>query len=123
MHCLIRNLGEVLLGLSNGGPANTFSPPVILPADLGRWIHLAATIDRNSGVVTHYRDGEIVMQSTSAAMPPLVIGNAEIGNWQAQGSGNPIRSLNGRMDEFLILSRVLSPEEVMKIYQAGLPNG
>ena len=123
VHWQISNLGELILGISNGGPANTFSPPVILPGDLGRWIHLAATIDRKFGVVTHYRDGEIVVQSTSAAIPPLVIGNAEIGNWQAQGSGNPIRSLNGRMDEFLILSRVLSPEEVMKIYQAGLPNG
>ena len=122
-HWQISNLGELIIGISGGGPANVFSPPVILPRDLGRWIHLAATINRTSGVVTHYRDGEIVMQSTSSTIPPLVIGNAEIGNWQALGSGNPIRSLNGRIDEFLILSRVLSPDEVTGIYRAGLPNG
>lgn len=123
VHWQISNRGELILGVSDGGTTNAFSPPVIHPGDLGKWMHLAATVDRISGVVTHYRDGEIVMRTTPASIPPLVIGHAEIGNWQAQGKTNPIRSLNGRIDEFLILSRVLSPEEMVSIYRAGLPNG
>jgi hypothetical protein len=103
---------------------NHYSGPVIHPGDLGKWIHLAATVDRIAGVVTHYRDGQIVMQTPPATIPPLVLGNAEIGNWQAQGQRSyPIRSLNGRIDEFFILSRVVSPEEMASIYRAGLPNG
>ena len=33
-----------------------------------------------------------------------------------------IRSLNGRIDEFAILSRVLSPEEIRVMYEVGKPS-
>ncbi len=123
VHWQISNLGELILGVSDDGTQNTFSPPVIHPGDLGKWLHLAVTVDGASGAVTHYRDGKVVAQEAKGSLPPLAIGNAEIGNWQAQGINHPIRSLNGRVDEFLILSRVLSPEEIQAIYRAGLPNG
>lgn len=123
VHWQISNLGELILGVSDDGPPNTFSVPVIHPDDLGKWLHLAVTVDRETGTVTHYRDGKVVTRETRGSLPPLAIGNAEIGNWQAQGINHPIRSLNGRVDEFLILSRVLSTEEIQAIYQAGLPNG
>jgi hypothetical protein len=64
-----------------------------------------------------------VKEETRSGIPPLKIGKAEIGNWQTEGSNHPIRSLNGRIDEFFILSRVVSPEEMASIYRAGLPNG
>ncbi len=123
VHWQISNEGELILGISNDGPPNTISDPVIHPGDLGKWLHLAATVDRTSGLVRHYRDGEIVKEEHRRGIPPLRIGRAEIGNWQAEGSGHPIRSLNGRIDEFLILNRALSPEEMAAIHRAGLPNG
>jgi hypothetical protein len=124
VHWQISNDGNLVLGVSGSSAMNHYSGPVIHPGDLGKWIHLAATVDRTTGVVTHYRDGRIVMQTTAATIPPLVLGNAEIGNWQAQGQHSyPIRSLNGRIDEFFILSRVVSPEEMASIYRAGSPNG
>jgi hypothetical protein len=124
VHWQISNEGQLILGVSGSSAMNTYSDVVIHPGDLGKWIHLAATVDRVSGVVTHYRDGKIVMQTKANTIPPLVLGQAEIGNWQAQGrSADAIRSLNGRIDEFFILSRVVSPEEMASIYRAGLPNG
>jgi hypothetical protein len=124
VHWQMNNEGKLVLGVSGSSTMNTYSDVVIHPGDLGKWIHLAATVDRASGVVTHYRDGRIVMQTTAATIPPLVLGNAEIGNWQAQGQRSYlIRSLNGRIDEFFILSRVVSPEEMASIYRAGSPNG
>ncbi len=123
VHWQISNQGELILGISDGGPPNTISVPVIHPGDLGKWMHLAVTIDRLTGLVRHYRDGEIVKEETRSGLPPLQIGNAEIGNWQAEGSTNPIRSLNGRIDEFLILNRALTPEEMASIHRAGSPNG
>jgi hypothetical protein len=123
VHWQISNQGELILGISGEGPPNTLSDPVIHPDDLGKWIHLAVTIDRLSGIVRHYRDGTIVKEETRSGIAPLKIGKAEIGNWQAEGSNHAIRSLNGRIDEFFILSRVVSPEEMASIYRAGLPNG
>ncbi|MEQ1841490.1 MAG: LamG domain-containing protein, partial [Verrucomicrobiales bacterium] len=124
VHWQISNKGEIILGVSEG--INCYSEPVIHPSDLGRWMHLAVTVDGSSqkGRIVHYLDGRpIANVSSDKPLPPLRIGDAEIGNWQHQDKGNPIRSLNGRIDDFFILSRVLSAEEIQAIYQAGLPNG
>ncbi len=124
VHWQISNKGEIILGVSEG--INCYSEPVIHPSDLGRWMHLAVTVDGSSqkGQIVHYLDGRpIAKVSSDQPLPPLRIGDAEIGNWQHQDKGNPIRSLNGRIDDFFILSRVLSPEEIQAIYRAGLPNG
>ncbi|MDF1752339.1 MAG: FecR domain-containing protein [Verrucomicrobiales bacterium] len=113
VHWQITDEGELILGVSEAKPhSNGTSPPVISPEDFGRWIHLAVTIDRNSGVIAHYFDGKMVSSHSKTAIPPLKIGKAEIGNWQAQEKKHPLRSLNGRIDELIIFDRVLSPTEI-----------
>ncbi|MEX2578470.1 MAG: LamG-like jellyroll fold domain-containing protein [Verrucomicrobiales bacterium] len=119
VHWQISDKGELILGISSGETPNTVSPPVIHPGDLGRWMHVAATLDRKTGAVTHYLDSELVAEETRDSMPPLRLGGAEIGNWQAQGKGHPLRSLNGRIDEFVILERALSAEEIRELHEAG----
>jgi hypothetical protein len=104
---------------------NCYSDPVLFPSDLGRWMHLAATVESTSsfGRIVHYLDGRPLGEERSAKpMPPLRIGDAEIGNWQHQGKGHPIRSLNGRIDDFFILSRAMTPEEIAAIHDSGVPN-
>jgi hypothetical protein len=39
-----------------------------------------------------------------------------------RGKGHPIRSLNGRIDDFFILSRAMTPEELATIHDSGVPN-
>lgn len=120
VHWQISDEGELIAGISTPGrKPNTTSPPVIGPDDLGRWIQLALTIDRNTGRVIHYLDGEPVIRDLRKNLSPLRIGKAEIGNWTAQGGSHPIRSLNGRIDEFAVLSRALSDEEIRNHYEAG----
>lgn len=126
IHWQISDRGQLILGVSGG--VNSFSDPVIVPADLGRWMHLAATVESSptGGKVIHYLDGRRIGGSSSdRPMPPLRIGEAEIGNWHPgvlTSNSTPIRSLNGRIDDFTILSRALSDSEVSAIYEAGLPN-
>ena len=123
-HWQITGEGKLILGIGGTRPPNTESERVIHPGDLGRWIHLAVTIDRPSNTVIHYVDGEIVEKHERANIPKLRFGGSEIGNWQIQKQiGNPIRSLNGRLDEFVILQRTLTPEEVKAHYLAGKPTG
>ena len=45
---------------------------------------------------------------------PLRVGDAEIGNWNiaTHRNNNPVRNLNGCMDEFLLFSRALGGPEV-----------
>ncbi|MEM9282133.1 MAG: LamG-like jellyroll fold domain-containing protein [Verrucomicrobiota bacterium] len=122
-HWQISNHGELILGLGGEQPPNTISEPVISPSDLGRWVHLAVTIDRESLYVVHYVDGQPVKSHLRPSIPKLTFGEAEIGNWKSEDkSGHPIRSFNGRIDEFLILQRALQPAEILALYSAGSPN-
>ena len=121
VHWQISDEGEMILGVQTdkkGGP-NTYSPPVIGPSNLGRWIHVATTANRTTGRVAHYFDGKLVKEEIRKDLTKFRIGDAEIGNWTSGGSSHPIRSLNGRMDEFAILKRALSEEEVQRLHAAG----
>jgi hypothetical protein len=124
-HWQISDKGELILGVNAGRVENHFSPPVISAADLGRWVHLATVYDAAAKNVSHYLDGKRV--STTPILQPtsLKIGNAELGNWKSGGpeKGNNIRSLNGRMDEMVIVSRALTPEEILESYEKGKPRG
>jgi ferric-dicitrate binding protein FerR (iron transport regulator) len=126
VHWQISNEGQLILGVSGG--ANCYSDPVLSPSDLGRWMHLAVTVQSgsNDGRIVHYLDGRAVGESRSAKpMPPLRIADAEIGNWRPADLGSnptPIRSLNGRIDDFFVLARAMTPEEIHRIYEAGVPN-
>ena len=123
-HWQITGEGKLILGIGGTRPPNTESERVIHPGDLGRWIHLAVTIDRPSNTVIHYVDGEIVEKHERTIIPKLRFGGSEIGNWRIPKQiGNPIRSLNGRLDEFVILQRTLTPEEIKAHYLAGKPTG
>jgi hypothetical protein len=51
----------------------------------------------------------------------LRLGAAEIGNWVPEDFlDNRVRSLNGRIDEFLIFDRPLSRGEIRELYSAGI---
>jgi len=125
VHWQISDEGELILGIGDAKPLNTFSPAVIHPSDLGRWMHLAATVDRSTRRVMHYLDGEIVGEQILESLPTLRFGPCEIGNWRCEGRGqaNSIRSLNGRLDEFLVLERALSPAEIRDLHHTGAPRG
>ncbi|MDF1823454.1 MAG: LamG domain-containing protein [Verrucomicrobiales bacterium] len=124
VHWQISDSGELVTGIkTNRRNPNTTSPPLIKPEDLGRWIHLATTLDRNKQEVIHYLDGEAVIIDHRTDLPPLTLGASEIGNWQPVNRDNenhqPLRSFNGRIDEFTVLKRALTPTEVATLFEAG----
>lgn len=119
VHWQLSEQGEMMLGISGTSPLNTTSSVIIGPQDLGRWIHLVTTIDTEKATVTHYRDGQEVGRQVVSGMGSLRLGDAELGNWQAQGASHPLRNLNGRVDEFMILNRVLSVSEITEMHRTG----
>jgi hypothetical protein len=87
------------------------------------WVHLAGTLDAKTATITLYRNGVMeVTQKVDGAIP-MSIGSAQIGNWNPQHAPVPPeeanRTLDGRIDEFAIFNRVLSPQEIQAMYQAG----
>lgn len=123
-HWQLSDKGEMILGVRTGPGKNYFSPVVLQPTDLGRWIFLVTVYDHQKREVVHYLDGVAVSHHKIENPIPLVIGPAEIGNWRPQEhtGAHSIRSLNGRLDEFALFGRALSPEEILQLYQSGKPN-
>ena len=121
LHWQLSNEGEIILGAQRNG--NTFSPKVIQPEDLGRWIHVATVYNSQKKEVVHFLNGKAVVRDTIEKLQTITLGNSEIGNWHCNpNTGNAIRSLNGRLDEFIIFSSPLSDNEILNIYQNGLPH-
>jgi hypothetical protein len=87
----------------------------VLP-ERGRWTHLAVTYDSTSGVVRFYLNGRLDKESRQQVAHPARFGPAQIGNWDRQD-----RKLSGRIDELLILGRVMTDDEVRTLFEAGNP--
>jgi hypothetical protein len=131
-HWQIGSDGTIILGVK--GPPGYESvekikgpqyraPNAISPERLGRWVHLAVVYDRDGGEVVHYVDGRPVAQLLMQADLPLRIGTAELGNWNPATfrTKSPVRNFTGCIDEFVLLARALTGEEVERLYLQGRP--
>lgn len=87
----------------------------VLP-ERGRWVHLAVAYDSTAQTVRFYRNGQFDNEVPLRVAHPARLGPAQIGNWNRQD-----RKLSGRVDEFLLLGRALSDDEVRMLYEAGNP--
>lgn len=89
--------------------------PVLTADRFGQWCLLATTFDGRT--VRHYCNGRPCGSGASFEPPSLHIGSADLGNYH----GPQRRNLVGKMDEFVVLGRVLSPAELMAYYEQGKP--
>jgi hypothetical protein len=101
------------------------SLPVLGPSYFGQWVHIATVYDPEHNVLAHYLNGNLVAQVQPKHAIPAQIGSATIGNWTPTREpylSYPSRSLNGRIDEFLIMRRALAGDEIKRMYELGKPN-
>ena len=124
VHWQLTDLGQLMLGVK-AEPDHShdfYSPSIIGPLDLGRWVHLACVYNGDQQYVSHYLDGVEVSRESVRRGTTLRIGTAEIGNWVPQDLKDfRIRSLNGRVDEFILFDRPLTPDDIQTIYENGKP--
>jgi hypothetical protein len=132
-----RHDGRLAFGLRTG-PANddsrfeyTQTPPVITDTMIGRWVTLATVLDTKAGTVAHYIDGEPAASGALNRKTEAILGALEIGNWgiqlddprwtwtKAGGAAVSPRNFTGRIDEFALLSRALTAEEVRGYSKLG----
>lgn len=124
-HWQFTDSGQLLLGVKADPQQSQeyLSASVLKPTDLGRWVHIACVYDDEKLEVSHYLDGERVYSFPITKRIPLHFGPVELGNWVPQDLKNDrIRNLNGRVDEFLLLDRSMSDDEIHDLYAAGRPH-
>ncbi len=87
----------------------------VLP-ERGRWVHLAVVYDSLAKTVRFYLNGRFDKETRLAVAHPARLGPAQIGNWDQQD-----RKLSGRIDELVVLGRVLDDAEIQELHEAGTP--
>jgi hypothetical protein len=134
VHWSLTHAGEVRIGAvpeKTNAPAawNTLNSLAVTSDQLGHWICLASVVENER--LLNYVNGQLVGQSPRPNVP-LRLGRAELGNWGAtretpgmEWADRPAwfwnRGLKGRMDEFALLARALSAEEIRRLYEQGRP--
>jgi hypothetical protein len=91
------------------------SSPFITRERFGQWVLVATTFDGTT--VRHYGNGRLIGTGASFQPPALLLGPASICNW----SGQSLRHLSADVDEFAVLSRVMSAQEIHDFYERGKP--
>ncbi|HEX4264624.1 MAG TPA: LamG-like jellyroll fold domain-containing protein [Verrucomicrobiae bacterium] len=128
VHWQIRRSGslEMAVRVEGGKTAwdHLVSPPVVTRENFGKWIQLAAVFDGSRGRMVLYLNGREVASKASKILP-LTLGTLELGNWTPAARNTSadyrIRDFHGRMDEFTLLGRAMSPEEIRRQYELGKP--
>jgi hypothetical protein len=109
--------GNIIAGAPPEKPvyADADSSIPVLP-ERGRWVHLAVVYNADARTARFFLNGNFDNEVRHDVAHPAQLGSAQIGNWNKQD-----RKLSGRFDEFVILGRALSDEELHAIYAAGNP--
>ena len=101
--------GNVMDTAGNGHHISS-APGLVVP---DAWQHIALTYDKLTGVATLYLNGAIVQQQNLGIFTPLTSLDLLLGHRPS------LPSFSGLIDEVSIANRVLSPEEIQAVYDAG----
>ncbi|HVC96577.1 MAG TPA: LamG-like jellyroll fold domain-containing protein [Pirellulales bacterium] len=110
--------GDLLFQISS----TTAGAMVEAPVPMGQLVHVAATLDDGTGLMTLYENGAVVAQNTTTIRPfgaldPTQEPGVGIGNSNALDNYDV--PFNGLIDELTVYNRALTSSEVLGIDKAG----
>jgi hypothetical protein len=116
----INQSGNLQFAVTN---SSNQSAGIVAPIAMGQWVHVAATLDDGTGLMTLYENGAVVAQTTTTIRPfgaldPTQEPGVGIGNSNAPLDNYDI-PFNGLIDELSVYNRALTAGEVLGIYKAG----
>ncbi|TWT79274.1 FecR protein [Planctomycetes bacterium CA13] len=92
------------------------SKPILRPERFGTWVQLAFVWDAHRGTCSQFVNGELVgLSRLSSQASILKTGQLELGNGNAGHvlDQSIAQNFNGRMDEFAMFDRALTPQEIL----------
>lgn len=122
IHWKLDKFGSLLLGIrATHEPTivaweRLVSPPVVTAKDFGRWMKFTTVIDGEARIMKHYVNDREVASAPIKHSFLINLGMANIGNFDSglppEAGNTYVRNFNGRFDEFAMISRALTPEEI-----------
>jgi hypothetical protein len=133
LHWQIYRDGRVAMSSRSGSGSTVeqtwdrgISSPIFTADRLGKWTLLVSVYDSSARTISHYVNGEFVSASPMKRPIKLKLGTVELGNWGVRVDQSKsylpayvTRNLNGRIDEFALLARAMTPDEIHDYYQQG----
>ena len=104
--------------ISGSGNEDQTTAPATLPSG---WHHVAVTLDAENSTHTLYLDGDVVAENTSARYTPSDLGETTQ-NWLGRSQYAADGYFDGRLDDFRIYSRVLTPGHVEGLFNGTPPD-
>jgi hypothetical protein len=92
------------------------------PIPTGQFVHVAATLDDATGLMTLYENGAVVAQITTTVRPFATLDPTQqpgVGIGNSNALSNYDVPFNGLIDELSVYNRALTTGEVLGIYKAG----
>ena len=88
---------------------------------IGRWVHLATTVDPVSNLISHYINGRSFSREKIESIHPLVFGPCLLGNFANNSFVQNKRSFSGKIDEFVLFQNAYTEIEVRRLFEVGTP--
>lgn len=87
---------------------------------VGRWTHVATTLDSESKMISHYVNGRSFSHEKMSDMVPLTFEKSLLGHSFDMPDHNGI-ALRGSIDEFVLFDIAYGEDAIRRIYEIGRP--
>lgn len=114
IHWQINRFGQIQIFLAetDGNLIDYTSKQAFLNRDTAVWVGMATVVDADKGTITHYFDGYPIATFSRSSKTSFEFTDAELGNRTSRDRRPVQRHFNGRIDEFLLLGRAATDEEI-----------
>ncbi len=114
--------GKLSLVINVNGKIETYESAVAFRKErLGRWMHVATTYDPALKLVSHYVNGRSFSREKISSAVPLFFGPSLLGNFSKESQLNSNRSIQGKIDEFVLFDAAYDEAGVRRLFEIGCP--
>lgn len=117
----INKQGQLALRLKSANESNLYESAVAFGKErVGRWTHVATTLDSESKMISHYVNGRSFSHEKMAKWVPLSFEKSLFGH-SFDTSDQEGTAFRGSIDEFVLFEEAYQEEEIRRIYEIGRP--
>lgn len=117
----INKQGQLALRVKSANESNLYESAVAFGKErVGRWTHVATTLDSESKMISHYVNGRSFSHEKMAKWVPLSFEKSLFGH-SFDTSDQDGTAFRGSIDEFVLFEEAYQEEEIRRIYEIGRP--
>lgn len=119
----INKQGKLTLRVKSAKELNVYESAVAFGKErVGRWTHVATTLDAKSKMISHYVNGRSFSHEKMSELVPLNFEKSLLGHSSSLPEGPKGVALRGSIDEFVLFEEAYQEDEIRRLYEIGRPN-